>query len=247
MPVTATGWIRSSNIERATQKQVALFRGNVEFEIPKYLFDDIGGNNATENTDGLLITETNPVRLTPLTLVELEAAWKKITSGPVMGAEVTPLRDMYSELLLENDGDIVVEQIASGRLKQLDVWAGLQSQRVRIDKLRSSLAEQTEDVTEYQSVVSLFGDYAIVGKLDLSNTFDGRLRPFMYRIRDIKSGRTLGYLPVNEDWDLTGLLGETIGVVGENKWSPNWRVRVVDAKKYDVLSPTTATVTPDIQ
>ncbi len=248
MPSTATGWVRASNIERATQKQVSAFKGNVEFELPADLVDVTAVVSETTGTvEGVPTVESKPVRLTPLTLVELEAAWKKITSEPVMGAEVTPLRDMYAELLLENSGDIVVEQIAGGRLKQLDVWAGLQNQRVRIEKLRSDLAKKAEDVTEYQSVVSLFGDYAIAGRLALSNTFDGRLRPFMYRIQDIKSGRTLGYLPVNEDWDLNGLLGETIGVVGENKWNPNWRVRVVDAKKFDVLSPTTATVTPDIQ
>ena len=164
-----------------------------------------------------------------------------------MGAEVTPLRDMYTELLSENSGDLVIDQIASGRIKQLDVWAGLQNQRTRIESLRLNLAEKAGDVTDYQSVVSLYGDYVLAGRLSLSNTFNGQLRPFMYRIQDVDSGRTLGYLPVNKDWDLTGLVGETIGIIGDDKWNANWRVRVVDAKRFDILSPTTATVTPDIQ
>ncbi len=93
----------------------------------------------------------------------------------------------------------------------------------------------------------MYGEYALVGRLALSNTFDGRLRPFMYRIQEQKSGRTLGYLPTNKDWDLTSLLGQTIGVTGTKSWSPNWRVSVVDAQRFDILSPATAIAERHIQ
>jgi len=236
LPTNADGWIESSNIERATPEQLLLF-GEVGME--SYL-----NNGLFEER---VVVETKPIRLEPLTLVELEAAWKKFANEPAIGAEVTPLRDMYVELLSENSGDLVIEQIAAGRIKQLEVWGGLQNQRTRIESLRLSLEKESGDLNDYQSVVSLYGDYAVVGRLALSNTFNGRLRQFMYRIQDVDSGRTLGYLPVNKDWDLTGLVGETIGVVGNNEWNANWRVRVVDAKRFDILPPTTATVTPDIQ
>ena len=95
--------------------------------------------------------------------------------------------------------------------------------------------------------MSMFGDYALVGTLALSNTFDGRLRPFMYRVQNGNSGRTLGYLPANEDWELSSLVGQSVGVVGKTTWNPNWRVNIVEATRFDILSPTTATVTPDIQ
>ena len=62
-----------------------------------------------------------------------------------------------------------------------------------------------------------------------------------------KSGTTLGYLPENEDLELASLVGQSVGVVGKNQWNPNWRVNVVQAARFDILSPTTATVTPDIQ
>jgi len=112
---------------------------------------------------------------------------------------------------------------------------------------KTNLAEQSDEVEDLQSVMSLYGNYALAGRLSLSNTFDGRLRPFMYRIQDIKSGRTLGYLSANNDWGLSSLVGQTIGLVGENKWNPNWSVYVVEAERFDLLSPTTATVTSDIQ
>ena len=132
-------------------------------------------------------------------------------------------------------------------MKQLQVWAGLQKQRDRIDALRFNLAQGSDDVSEYQSVMSMYGDYALVGTLALSHTFDGRLRPFMYRIKGVKSGRTLGYLPANEDWELSSLVGQSVGIIGKSTWNPNWRVQVVEATRFDILSPTTATVTPDIQ
>ncbi|MBC8309807.1 MAG: hypothetical protein H8E83_04740 [Planctomycetes bacterium] len=240
LPTNAIGWVDSSTIERATPELISMLSDGAGFEI-------IPTESVSLETAETVVVETKPVRLEPLTLVGLEEAWKKITAEPAMGAEVEPLRVMYLELLSENSGDLVIEQIAGGRIKQLGVWSGLQKQREKIESLRLNLAEKSGDVTDYQSVVSLYGDYVLVGRLSMSNTFNGQLRPFMYRIQDVDSGRTLGYLPVNKDWDLTGLVGETIGLVGNDSWNANWRVRVVDAKRFDILSPTTATVTPDIQ
>jgi hypothetical protein len=259
MPQSATGWVNGSNITRATPEQTAAYYGTEYVDVPAAVVATGFGGETLENetntpdvpdevSSEVVFTEsTTPASLEPLTLAELEHAWKKMASEPVMGAEVSPLKDMYNELLSKNSEDIVIEQLANGRIRQLDVWAGLQNQRVRIESLRAHLAEQSEEVTDYQSVMALFDEYAIAGRLALSNTFDGRLRPFMYRIQDPKSGRTLGYLPANEDWELSGLVGQIIGVVGKRKWDPNWRVNVVEANRFDILSPTTATVTTDIQ
>ena len=258
MPQSATGWVNGSCITQATPEQTAAFYGTEFVVSPETIeITEVGAEVAEtempaptsgEEVVAEVATETSTTtKLEPLSLAELEHAWKKMATEPVMGAEVSPLKDMYKELLSDSGDDLVVEQVANGRIKQLDVWAGLQNQRVRIESLRSNLAEQSDKVTDYQSVMALFNEYAIAGRLALSNTFDGRLRPFMYRIQDPKSGRTLGYLPANEDWELSGLVGQTIGVVGKRKWDPNWRVNVVEASRFDILSPTTATVTTDIQ
>ena len=253
MPPNAICWMNASNIATASPEQTAIYNTAVEVGASRrptkvartgadMIESAVGNDGVTEAT-----AESAPVELEPLTLVELEATWKKMSAEPVMGAEVTPLMDMYAQLLSENSKDLVIEQIASGRIKQLEVWAGLQNQRVRIETLKTNLVEQSDEVEDLQSVMSLYGNYALAGRLSLSNTFDGRLRPFMYRIQDIKSGRTLGYLSANNDWGLSSLVGQTIGLVGENKWNPNWSVYVVEAERFDLLSPTTATVTSDIQ
>ena len=166
---------------------------------------------------------------------------------PVMGAEVSPLCDMYTELLNNNKGDLVIERIASNRIKQLNVWAGLQSQRVKIDNLKNELAENSQNVSEYRDVFDSFDGYAITGKLALSNTFDGRLRPFLYRIQDPKTGRTLGYVKDQEEFQFGELVGQIVGVKGDAMWDPHWRIQMVEGTSLDLVSPTTATVSPDIQ
>ena len=257
LPETSIVWISSSNIVRANEKQTAMFYG-VDFD------ESTGSSYVTHNAptepedceddfvddyigEGVVVETKNEIALQPLSLVELEATWDKMATEPVMGAEVMQVQDMYTELLSKNSDDLVIQQIATNRIQQLKVWAGLQEQRRRIIWLRDKLVQGSEDVSEYRSVVSMYGDYALVGTLALSNTFDGRLRPFMYRIQDAKSGRTLGYLPENEDLELASLVGQSVGIVGKSQWNPNWRVNVVQASRFDILSPTTATVTPDIQ
>ena len=239
IPSTGTGWVNASNVKRATDEQAAMYNKWSQVAEEEVTTEPVETNNSEENLD-VDIAESNEPE--PLTIADIEAAWNKIAAEAVMGAEVSPLRDLYAELLANNKDDLVIARIATGRIKQLNVWAGLQSQRVRIEELRADLAAKSEKVNDYQSVMSMYGDYALVGRLGLSNTFDGRLRPFMYRIQEQKSGRTLGYLPTSDKWDLSSLIGQTIGVTGKKSWDPNWRVNVVEAQRFDILAPTTATV-----
>ena len=94
--------------------------------------------------------------------------------------------------------------------------------------------------------MSTYGDYALVGRLALSNTFNGKIRPFMYRIQN-DSGRTIGYVPTNPAWDLSTMVGQVVGINGNVDWDASWRVNVVEATGFDLLAPTTANVPSDIQ
>jgi hypothetical protein len=234
MPETATCWISASNITISSDNQVSATK------------NETGAESSESGDVSISVEKTEPETNNQLTLAELEGIWEKMTSEPVMGAEVLPLRDMYDEMLSTSSGDIVVEQVACGRIKQLDVWAGLQDQRMRINVLRLKLAKRSEDFVDLHTSISNDA-YALSGRLGLSNTFDGNLRPFMYRIQDERSGRTLGYLPKNDAFELTDLVGHTVGIIGTRKWNPTWRINTVDIKRVDLLSPTTAIAAPDIQ
>jgi hypothetical protein len=248
MPSGGTGWINASHITRATDEQAATFN-----QWPSVATEGDTAQASQENEIIGALDENDSVNTEDfddseaLSIAELEAAWNKIASEGRMGAEVAPLRDLYAELLEDNKGDLVIARISNGRIKQLDVWAELQEQRVRIEKLRAKVAATSEEVSESQTVMSMFGDFELVGRLTLSNTFDGRLRQFMYRIQEQTSGRTLGYVRTSKGLDLASVLGHTVGIMGTKSWNPNWRVNVVHADGYHLFPPTTATAEPHIQ
>ncbi len=257
LPSKAMGWIHQSAITKASDEVAATWGDWTESTTvattEQTTTDDNGAVEETQTTevananDETSESETETETYTPLSLAELEVKWKQMADEPVMGAEVSPLRDMYAELLQNSAGDLVVERIASNRIKQLDVWAGLQSQRVKIDHLKNDLDEKSQHVNEYRDVFDSFDGYAITGKLSLSNTFDGRLRPFLYRIQDPRTGRTLGYVEDDEHFEFGELVGQIVGIKGDASWDPHWRIQMVKGTSLDLVSPTTATVSPDIQ
>jgi hypothetical protein len=240
LPASATAWIRVSNVERATNP--TLGEGG-EDNLLGYETIAYSEADASENS-GLPVNEVEELKT--LTLSELEEAWTTISQEPVMGAETAPLFDLYGQLLEENVGDLVIERIASSRMKQLEVWKQLKLQKDRITALQAKLGTESGAVSEYIEVMDTYGNYAIVGKIALSSTFNGKIRPFMYRIQN-SAGRTIGYLPANPNWDFSSLIGQVIGVDGEMVWDAAWRVNIVDATGFDLLAPTTAEARSDIQ
>ena len=243
LPASATAWIQIANIQRVTNPVDSVLGGDSTLD------NQLGseavqyGDGDSQNTE-LGMNEIE--ELNTLTLTELEEAWTIISNEPVMGAETAPLFDLYGQLLEENTGDLVVERIATGRMKQLEVWKHLKPQKDRITSLQAKLGTESGAVSEYIEVMNTYGDYAIIGKIALSSTFNGKIRPFMYRIQN-SSGRTIGYLPTNSDWDLSSMIGQVVGVDGELSWDAAWRVNIVDATGFDLLAPTTAEVRSDIQ
>jgi len=250
MPESGSAWINASSLQRATDSQVRAYYGadkDGSRFIEISLMSSGGETSASGSESGDTFAQNNTGPVEPITLAGLEARWDTITAEPIMEAELSPLLSLYNELLSAGGGDLVIEGVAGGRIKQLRVWERLQAQRIRINSLKEKMAIQSGDIDEYQSIVSMYGEYTVVGNLALSNMFDGKIRPLMFRILDQKSGRTLGYLPVNKEFELSSLLGQAVGIRGENKWDPEWRVNVVGIEKFDVLPTTTAIVTPDIQ
>ena len=243
LPQEATAWINVLFIKKTTNLVVEEAAVNTTIASGEETISETvtstepGTASSTDETEeGLQI----------LTLSELEEAWTVISKEPVMGAEIGPLHDLYGQLLEENIGDLVIERISIGRMKQLEVWKQLKSQKERIAALRARLGTEYGAISEYIEVMDTYGDYALVGRLALSNTFNGKIRPFMYRVQN-SSGRTIGYLPANPNWDLSTMVGQVVGINGDVDWDASWRINVVNATGFDLLAPTTAKVPSDIQ
>ena len=244
LPQEAVGWVNISNIKKTTEpvkKQTVVnttptVQGGVG-DIETTISSEPGIDSvASEIKEELLL----------LTLSELEEAWGAISKEPVIGAEIAPLHDLYGQLLEENIGDLVIERISAGRMKQLEIWKQLKSQKDRIAALQARLGTETGAVSEYIEVMDTYGDYALIGRLALSNTFNGKIRPFMYRVQN-NSGRTIGYLPANPDWSLSSIVGQVVGISGNVNWDASWRVNVVEASGFDLLAPATVEAPSDIQ
>jgi hypothetical protein len=196
-------------------------------------------------TETPVIAEEPEDTTAPITLAGLEDAWARTSAEAIIGAEITPLHDLYVQLMEENTEDLVIQRVAGARAKQMEIWAAVQEQEIRIETLRMELATGAEDVDAYKLAMAISGEYAAIGRLALSNTFDGRLRPMMYRLQDPRSGRTVAYIPQTDAWDLTSMLGQTIGVSGSRNWDPQWRVQVVAPQRLDLLAPAATAVVPE--
>jgi hypothetical protein len=82
-------------------------------------------------------------------------------------------------------------------------------------------------------------NYNAVGQLLASSVYNGTNLPSLFRIVDAGNGRTIAYVkPVQPltplEW--AAMLGKTVGVVGEAKYDPGLKLRVIDVRKVDLLS-----------
>ncbi len=249
MPATGTAWVNAAYLKPATTEQSTAFMASPDTaarvqETP----NETGVKTeaaAVVPTETPAIAEETEDTTPPITLAGLEDAWARTSAEAIIGAEITPLHDLYVQLMEENTEDLVIQRVAGARAKQMEIWAAVQEQEIRIETLRMELATGAEDVDAYKLAMAISGEYAAIGRLALSNTFDGRLRPMMYRLQDPRSGRTVAYIPQTDAWDLTSMLGQTIGVSGSRGWDPQWRVQVVAPQRLDLLAPAATAVVPE--
>jgi hypothetical protein len=244
LPQEAIGWVNISNIKKTTEP----VKEQTVVNTTPTIQGGVGDIETTISSEPSIDSVASEIKeeLLLLTLSELEEAWAAISKEPVIGAEIAPLHDLYGQLLEENIGDLVIERISAGRMKQLEIWKQLKSQKERIATLQARLGTETGAVSEYIEVMDTYGDYALIGRLALSNTFNGKIRPFMYRVQN-NSGRTVGYLPAHPDWNLSSIVGQIVGISGNVNWDASWRVNVVEASGFDLLAPTTVKAPSDIQ
>jgi hypothetical protein len=79
------------------------------------------------------------------------------------------------------------------------------------------------------------GIYAAVGRLAGSTIFDGGRLPRLYRVHDAETGRTLAYLRPDPGFDLAGMVGHVIGVVGDEHYDADLRLDVMTVRRIDLL------------
>ena len=79
--------------------------------------------------------------------------------------------------------------------------------------------------------------YVAIGRLDASIIYDGRRLPKLLRLRDPITGRTVGYLEPDEQFNFADMLGKRIGVVGERTYEGGVRLNLIHPTRIDLLEP----------
>lgn len=78
-------------------------------------------------------------------------------------------------------------------------------------------------------------EYSAVGRLQASTLYTGDQLPLMFRLVDPLSNLTVAYITPPAE-DRTRLLGRLVGVVGQSRYDPALKLKIIDAEQIDLLS-----------
>jgi flagellar motor protein MotB len=175
-------------------------------------------------------------RLAQATLDDLEAAFELLRKEPIETAEVVPLRRMYLDLA-DRATEERERRFAFQRAEQLEIWSELQQNRQRLARLRSRAELTGERVEAARRAVDEAGDYTAVGRLAVSTIYDGRRLPQLLRLQEPGTGRTVAYVQPSDEYDLFGMIGHLIGVLGERQYDGGLRLNLISPRRVDILAP----------
>lgn len=175
-------------------------------------------------------------RLVAASLEDLENAFESLRQEPIETAEVSPLRLMYREFA-ERAEEEREQRFAEQRAEQLGLWEEIQQNRRRLAQLRSRAALTGERAEAARRAVDDAGDYIAIGRLAVSTIYDGRRLPQLLRLQESGTGRTVAYIQPDTDYDLTSMIGQLIGIIGEKEYDGGLRLNLIRARRVDLLAP----------
>ena len=170
-------------------------------------------------------------------LSDLESAYRRLRGEPIEIAEVQPLRQLYIDLADQTQDIPSVWEYASARAEQLELWAEIQQRRLDLALLRARVRITAEEAQAARLAIESGGDYVAVGRLAASTIYDGRRLPKLLRIQDPGTGRTVAYLHKDDAFDMVGMLGQLVGIVGEKSYDGGLRLNLVKPRRIDILAP----------
>ena len=150
------------------------------------------------------------------------------------------LWDAYAIVAEEDvDSDPDAAQMASIRMRQIELAMCLVDQQKSINRLESIMQIASSDVRVVRQAIDQPVDYVVMGRLGVSSIFTGNDgRPVMYRVEDPMSGRTLAYIKHDLTVDMTAMIGQWIGVVGPIDFDSRWQVQVIAPQRVDLVAAT---------
>lgn len=178
---------------------------------------------------------TTAERLKEVTLDDLEAAYAKIRREPTATAELSAMRQMYLDVAARSEAGPA--RFANARAEQLKLLMDVQDRLAEIARIKARAQVAAERTQAVRDAVDAVGDYAAVGRLAASTIYDGRRLPQLIRVQDTTSGRTVAYIEPSEKFDVIGLLGQLVGIVGEKAYDGGLRLNIITPRRIDILAP----------
>ncbi len=147
------------------------------------------------------------------------------------------MRRLYAAFAREHLGSAIVANHLGTRVEQLQIWGELQQKVVELNQLRDRAKATRQQVDAVAAALERSADYVAVGRLDASSIYDGQRLPKLVRLRDLSTGRTVGYLRPSHQVKLPERLGHLIGIVGEKSYDGGLRLNVLTPLRIDMLGP----------
>lgn len=178
---------------------------------------------------------TTAERLKEVTLDDLEAAYAKVRREPTATAELSAMRQMYLDVAARSEAGPA--RFANARAEQIKLMLDVQDRMAEIARIKARAQVAAERTQAVRDAVDAVGDYAAVGRLAASTIYDGRRLPQLIRVQDTTSGRTVAYIEPSEKFDVIGLLGQLVGIVGEKAYDGGLRLNIITPRRIDILAP----------
>lgn len=177
-------------------------------------------------------------RVEEATLEDLEHAFTQLREEPIATAEVNPLREMFLRFASRVEADDrSAAAFARARADQLELWADVQRRTNELRQIRERAQIAQERTEAARLAVDAGGDYVAVGRLTSSTIYDGQRLPRMLRLQDPGTGRTVAYVEPDDEFNLTGMLDQLIGVIGDKQYDETLRLNVLQPRRIDILAP----------
>ena len=195
------------------------------------------------------IAATEPKERPVSSLEALDARFKEVWKQAQVSSEVGEMLAEFQRTLDETPADQVGRRrVLQSRITALQTRLDLNNRIREQEEARAKLDSTKTELQKQMEVWERGRVYTIVGELRPSTVYDGKNLPLMYRVVSVGSTnvKTLGYLKPTKDMDLTRMLGQVVGVIGDATLDRSLKLNIISPVKVEVLrsSPTTETAAP---
>jgi hypothetical protein len=170
------------------------------------------------------------------TFDRLEETFQTVWKQPVLTSEVGELQAEYERAVEKAAGRPELQKQLQARVDALKLRVDFREKLRKQEEGREALNKTKNQLEEEVAAWEKSRVYTIVGELQPSTVYDGKRLPLMYRVVSVGgSPRTLGYLKESKDTDLTKMIGQVIGVIGESTLDRSLKLNIIDPVKVVTL------------